>query len=343
MITWADLGVTSDGVVVVAEAGQCAGDNLDLAITMVRAAAGAKAWGYKVQILDPDTLCSSQAAKYWDDEHGTADQAAAFRAAGVLPYGEWASVGQACRNAGISFGATPFDAHAVEVAVDAGCEWLKVASGDLTNLGLLEDVLRTGLPLVVSTGAATIKEILDAQSVLWGAEVIWLACTLNYPTDFADANLARIASLAGVVYPSLTGYSDHTLGIRAALGAAACGAVMLEKHYTLRRDGRCADQQMAVDDKQLVQYVKQAKHGSTLHGSRALEPVDAELRARQGARRSLFATRDLAVGETPAREDVIALRPGGVGASPMELLQVIARPLTREVRAGEPMSCNSAD
>lgn len=327
---------------VLAEGGQCMEGDVHRAVQMAIAAASAGAWGFKVQMLTPDRIAAEDAPIYWEDTLGNTTQREAFQRAGLVPYTAWAPVVDACREHGIAFAATPFDAEAVDACVELGVDAVKIASGDLTNHTLLDHAAEAadhlGARLIVSVGAATVDEVLAAMNVvhLWpGLHTTWLACSLVYPTPVWEANLARIVSLADLWERDnwTTGYSDHTRPTHTALAAAALGAVLLEKHYTDGRGGEVQDNDFALDAHDLEEYVENANEGARLRGVGDLLPTQAEEAARDGARRSVHLTRDLAAGDVIGPDDLIALRPAG-GLSPEGMAELVGQRVAEAVPAG---------
>lgn len=331
---------------VLAEAGQCMEGDVHRAVQMALKAADAGAWGFKVQMLTPDRIASADAPVYWQDTIGNTDQRGAFTRAGLVNYYDWAPVVEVCRENMIAFAATPFDEDAVEACVRLGVDAVKVASGDLTNYPLLslcaEAADDLGARLIISTGAALNEEVLTAMDLIAGdwprLHVTWLACTLAYPTQVWDANLGRIPALAALPRnPRSTwtfGYSDHTLPTYTALGAAAAGARLLEKHYTDGHAAQVEDNTFALDAEGLEEYVANAGMGATLRGEVTFDEVlPAEEAARHGARRSLHLTRPVAAGEAFTASDFVALRPGG-GVSPSHALTLPGHRPAEAVPAG---------
>jgi N,N'-diacetyllegionaminate synthase len=317
-------------VKVVAEAGQCMMGDVRLAIKMAEWAKQAGAYGFKTQLLKPETIAAADAPLYWKDQFGTKNQREAFELAGLIDYGAWREVKDACDDIGIEFFATPFDLEAVESLYSIGVTHFKVASGDLTFKALIETCHATGGQVILSTGAAYQTEI--TRALCWAPHATLLACTLSYPTPLAAAHLARIKSLQNAFPGTPVGYSDHTSHNGTALGAAVLGASMLEVHYTHDKTaGDVPDHAMALDPEGLADYVVHAQVGALLHGNPDLVPCSFEDSARQGARRSAHATRDLVAGERLAETDVVFLRPNGPIAPWHD---VIGRTVIEDTKAG---------
>lgn len=330
------LPITSDACRVVAEAGQCMEGSVERACRMALDAYDAGAWGFKVQLLRPETLVRPGAGKYWHDSLSTNDQFEAFTAAGLIDYGAWKAVKDFCDEIGIVFFATPFDLEAVDALEAMNVSCYKIASGDITYVQLLDAVAETGKPIFLSTGAALLSEV-DTALTLIGerAPVVPFACTLKYPTPDAEARLIRIRQLGHATLRLHVGYSDHTLGTHTALGAALMGATVLEKHYTYAgASGPVADHGMALDPGRLREYVQYAELGVKWRGTDRFTD-DVEFEARFGARRSCRAARDLPAGLVLTAADIAITRPGD-GLAPAHLDSLVGTRLGRSLDAGEP-------
>lgn len=305
---------------VVAEAGQCHAGRLDWAVQMARAAKAAGCQVWKTQILKPELLAAANYPTYWSGRDGHYTQREAFAAFGVLDTGALCEVREECRLIGIDFAASAFDVGSLDTLAALEPAFVKIASGDITFRRLLEHAARLELPVVISTGAAELWEIDRAVDCLLAGgcpHVALLACTLAYPCPPERAELARIETLRRTFTTIPIGYSDHTESAATGLAAAACGAVMLEKHQARDPlDTSVPDNQMGLPADQLAEYVRWARIGATLRGSGELGALEVESRAKVGARRSLYSARPLAKGEPLRPGDVLELRPHIAGSDP---------------------------
>jgi N,N'-diacetyllegionaminate synthase len=321
----------------IAEFGQSHGGNLATAKTQAAIAMDAGCTWAKWQTFQPERLVSRTAGRYWDPTlGGHPTQLETFQANGMLRPSDWRELAVFCRDIGIGFMSSPFDLEAVDLLVDAGVGALKIASGEITHRQLLERVAQTGLPIVLSTGAATVQEIMQAIDWLGdGGNITLLACTLAYPTADDDAELGRIEALR-VEFPWVDGhgYSDHTLRTDTALAAVVAGATMLEKHVTLNPDGGVPDDRMALDPPRLRQYVAYARLGERMRGTGNLAPTDAEMAARAGARRSVHAATNIPAGKTLQVDDFAFLRPGGPFA-PADVDVLVGKRAAVDISAGD--------
>lgn len=294
-----------------AEVGACEGD-IKYALEVAHAVHQAGAHALKVQWLTPDTIFSKDAVRY---DHTPGDwilQADGYPK--MLGDDEWAEVAELCSTLDIGFIPAVFDTQAVSMATKMGLAMVKVASGDLTNEQLIRSVSVSGIPNVtLSTGAATMDEV--TRAVRWVQEgspstsITLLACHLEYPTALEHAHLGRIFALRQE-FPILNvGYSDHTSGIETIPLAVCLGAQILEKHFTLNRDIGEGDHSFAVNQEELTEMVRLSQLTLGVIDNIELIPTPGEQAALVGARRSLYAARDIKAGSRIDEADLIPLRP----------------------------------
>jgi N-acetylneuraminate synthase/N,N'-diacetyllegionaminate synthase len=249
---------------------------------------------------------------------------------------------RACRDRalerGIAFFSTPFDPASVRLLADLGVPAFKIGSGDLTNLVLLRAVASYGLPVLVSTGMATLDEVDASVSDLrthGDPPVILLQCTSAYPAAAADANLAAIETLRSK-FAVPVGYSDHTLGIAVAIAAAALGAAVIEKHLTLDRTLGGPDHAASIEPEEMANLVRGVREAHAARGDGVKAPRAAEEDVRQVARRSLTIVRKVAQGSLISAEDLDARRPAD-GVSPARIDDVVGRRAARSLEPGLPL------
>jgi len=294
-----------------AEAGPCEGD-IEYAKRAAHAVHKAGAHALKVQWLTPDTIFSKEAARYDHTPGEWILQADGYPK--VIPYADWREIADLCVTLGIGFVPSLFDVSAVRVAAEMDLAMVKVASGDITNEQLIKAIGTSKIPnITISTGASTIEEV--TQAVRWVQEsdpsksITLLACHLEYPTEVVNAHLGRIVALRDQ-FPNLNvGYSDHTSGLDTVPLAVCLGAQVLEKHFTLDRDIGVGDHSFAVDGDDLVEMVHLSQLTLSVVDNIELEPTPGEQAARVGARRSLYAARDIESGSHITEDDLVPLRP----------------------------------
>jgi N-acetylneuraminate synthase/N,N'-diacetyllegionaminate synthase len=237
---------------------------------------------------------------------------------------------------GISMHSTPTSASGVKILKDLGIGVLKNGSDFLLNLELIKSMAQTGLPTVLSTGMANLAEIDDAVQCFYdagGKDLILLVCTSSYPTPPSDVNLKRIQTLANT-YHCLVGFSDHSYGITAALGAVALGACWIEKHFTLDQNLPGPDHRFSSDPDEMMKLVKSVRELETCMGSPLIKPTQSEDYGRKSYRLSCVAARDMAPGTVISEEDITFRRPGG-GYAPKAAGLLHGLTLEKTVKAGD--------
>ncbi|MQA33296.1 pseudaminic acid synthase [Modestobacter roseus] len=322
--------------------------SLDRALATIDAIAGTGAQTVKFQTYTAEsmTLDSDQPAFRVTDDHGLWGGRGLFdlyREAGT-PY-EWhQELFDRARSHGLTPFSSPFDGSAIELLEGVGCEIYKIASAELLDLPLIRLAASTGKPLVISTGMASLGEIdaaLSAARSGGSGEVVLLSCTAAYPADPGQSHLANIAVLREA-FGVPVGLSDHTPGIGVPVAAVALGAVAVEKHVTLDRDGGGVDSAFSLEVDELAALVREcaaARAAVSAGPSFGVRPGEEET-AR--FRRSLWVTRDVAAGETVGPGTVRALRPAG-GLPPGTWDDVVGRPFARPVRRGTPLGWDLLD
>jgi len=238
-----------------------------------------------------------------------------------------------CEKHGIGFFSTAFDPESLKLLVDLALDRIKVPSGELTNLPLLRHYAATKLPVILSTGMATLQEIGDALAVFEDAgvprsDITVLHCNTEYPTPFADVNLRAMNQIAET-FGVAVGYSDHTQGIEVPIAAVALGATLIEKHFTLDRNLPGPDHLASLEPDELAAMCSGIRNiESALAGDGQKKPSPSELPNRAVARKSIVASRDIAEGELLSDENLGTKRPG-TGLSPMRWDEVVGSRASR--------------
>jgi len=239
---------------------------------------------------------------------------------------------------GITVFSSPFDHTAVDFLEELDCPAYKIASPELVDLPLIEEVAKTGKPIVLSTGAATLQEIEDAVGAARAAganELIVLHCTAAYPAPPEEANLATISELARR-FDVVVGLSDHTLGTAVAVLSVSLGASFIEKHFTLSRKDGGVDSAFSLEPRELEELVSAAKVAQFAIGVPTFGPTESEASVLRN-RRSLYVVKPIAKGETFTNENVRSIRPAN-GLPPKHLSSILGARATRNLSFGEPLS-----
>lgn len=191
---------------------------------------------------------------------------------------------------GIGFFSTPLNVDWIGKLVSLNTCAIKIASGDINNFSLLLEAVKFQLPLIISTGAAGKNEtgrVVDFLKKNNKKNVIFLHCISLYPATEEKINLSAINSLRNLT-EALCGFSDHTTGDMAAFGAVMCGAVMVEKHFTLDHSMEGPDHKLSADPQMLLSIRKKMDHAWQMRGDGNIEPLEEELRSDFYGKRSLY-------------------------------------------------------
>jgi len=320
---------------ILAEAGVNHDGDETVAHRLVDVAADCGADAVKFQTFDPGLVVSPGASTAGYQAGATGhDRQHALLAGLTLPRGAWAELAAHAAERGLAFLSTPFDLASADLLVDVGVPALKVPSGELTNLPLLRELARRGLPLLISTGMATAAEVGVALAATAAAPGRCLFhCVSAYPAPVAEANLRAIPALRDR-FGVPVGWSDHTVGTTTALGAVALGAALLEKHVTLDRGRAGPDHAASADPDGLAAYVAAVRDLESALGDGVKAPAPSEAETRVLVRRSLHAARPLAAGRLLGPGDVVALRPA-TGLPPSTPLAGLR--LVTPLAAGDPV------
>jgi N-acetylneuraminate synthase/N,N'-diacetyllegionaminate synthase len=324
-------------VFVIAEAGVNHDGDLDTALELVDAAADAGADAVKFQTFDPAALTVAEAplAEY-QRERGEADDQRTMLERLRLPDADFMKLRDHATERGIVFLSAPFDEHSAQVLADLDVPAFKVGSGELTNLPFLARIADYGKPMILSTGMATLDEVAAAVDTVRDhgcRNLALLHCVSSYPTPIEQANLRAMDALRDAHPDAVIGYSDHVLGLEAAVASVARGAQVLERHLTLDRNRPGPDHALSSEPDEFAELIRRVRAVEAALGDGDKTPRPAEADVREVARRSLVATRALQPGDTLDAAALTAKRPGG-GISPARLDEVVGRRLARPVAAG---------
>lgn len=327
-------------IIIIAEAGVNHNGDIELARRMVREARLAGADYVKFQTAIPELVISTFApkAEYQKETTGEAESQLEMCKAIHLPLSDYAGLKALCDEEGIGFMSTPFDLVSIDCLAPLGMDYWKIPSGEITNLPYLRKIGRRGESIIMSTGMATLAETEAAVKVLEEAgtprsNIILLHCTTQYPAPYESVNLRAMEAL-GTLGCAATGYSDHTQGIEVSVAAAALGARVIEKHFTLDRNLPGPDHKASLEPAELKVLVDSVRHIEAAMGDGRKYAADAERPNIDIARKSIVASRAIKAGEVFSDDNITVKRPGN-GISPMEWDSVLGMKASRDFAADE--------
>ena len=311
---------------VIAEAGVNHEGSMDIARRLIDEAAEGGADAIKFQTYKAATLASKDSPAYWDtSKEPTKSQYELFKRHDSFWKNEFEALKKHCDAAGIAFLSTPFDVESAHFLNDL-MDVFKISSSDITNKPFIRILCDFRKPILLSTGAAHLHEIVEA--VEWieekGNKLALLHCVLNYPTMDENAALGMIPALVRHFPQHVIGYSDHTLpnDMKVLEVATLLGARILEKHFSHDKTLPGNDHYHAMDYKDLQLFRKNFDRTLSMIGEMKIEALASEEPARQNARRSLVASRDIPAGKVIDKDDLTWKRPAG-GISPRNYYDVL--------------------
>lgn len=318
--------------IIIAEAGVNHNGSLDNAFKLIDAAVEAGVDYIKFQTFKAENLVSKSAkkAEYQITNTGNAVESQLQMLKKLeLSHDDHEQLIAYCKQKGIHFFSTAFDLASLDYLATLGLEFVKIPSGEITNLPYLRKAATLFRKIIISTGMATLEEIKGAVAVFTAAgaslkDITILHCNTEYPTPMKDVNLKAMLHIQQEMGTAI-GYSDHTLGIEIPIAAVALGATVIEKHFTLDQNMEGPDHKASLEPGQLSDMVHAIRSvEAALSGSGYKEPSASEMKNTDIARKSIVAKTEIKKGERFSEENITTKRPG-TGISPMRWDEVIGQ------------------
>jgi sialic acid synthase SpsE len=325
---------------IIAEAGSNHNRDLATALRLIDVAAEAGADAVKFQTYTAEGLYSrlTPEISYLKDQGLLNERESVWELIKrvEIPWGWHEELARHASEIGITFFSTPFEEAAVDALEAVGVPAYKIASYEVTHLPLIEYAARTGKPLLISTGMASLGDIeraLDTAAAAGARDLMVMHCAVNYPPRFSDLNLRAITTLRAA-FDIPIGWSDHTPGHTADVVAVTLGACAVEKHFTLSRNQSGPDHPFALEPDELRAMVTAIRETEDALGSTVKRVTEAEANLFRLGRRSIVAARDVPAGGELTRSDLAVKRPGfGIPAEAID--QVVGRHVLGNVLADQ--------
>ena len=309
---------------------------MDAAKLMIKEAKNAGIDAVKFQTYKAEKIASRNSPAYWDlDEEPTTSQFELFKKFDTFGPEEYRELAEYCREVGIMFLSTPFDFEAIDFLDDL-MDVYKISSSDLTNIPFIKAIALKNKPIILSTGASTLKEIKEAVNAIEevsNVDIGLMHCVLSYPTKDEDANLLMIKDIKEQFEGYDIGYSDHTKPDDKMLiltTAYLYGANIIEKHFTLDKTLTGNDHYHAMDVEDVKTFNENIELINKIKGKKVKQPLVCESLSRKEARRSIVASKDIKKGEEITKDNITFKRPG-TGISPSKVDKIIGMNANKDI------------
>lgn len=333
-------------VYIVAELSANHNHDFERAVRLIQACKESGADAVKVQTYTPDTITIRSDQEYFRIRGGTLWDGRTLHdlyGEACMPWDWQPKLKQVADDLGLDFFSSAFDETAVDFLENMGVPAYKLASCELVDIPLLQKISRTGKPLIISTGMATIEEIkeaVDSARQAGATQIALLRCTSAYPALPSEMNLRTIPELARR-FEVPVGLSDHTMDMAVPIAAVALGACIIEKHFTLSRSHAGPDSAFSLEPAEFKAMVESVRVAEKALGQIHFGLTDSE-RSSRVFRRSLFVVQAVRQGETFSEENVRSIRPGH-GLHTRHLRQIVGRRASRDIDRGTPLSWELVD
>jgi N-acetylneuraminate synthase len=328
-------------VYIIAELSANHNQDFEEAIKLIHAAKEAGADAVKIQTYTPDTLTINCINEYFRIGKGTQWEGKNLYDLYGEAYTPWdwqPKLQKIANDIGLDFFSSPFDPTSVEFLLQMDVPAYKIASFEIVDIPLIRQIARTGKPIIMSTGMASlaeIKEAVDAIRQEGNDQIALMKCTSAYPALPEDMNLKTIPDMVSL-FGVPVGISDHTLGTTVPIAAVALGACIVEKHFTLSRQHPGPDSSFSLEPHEFGIMVEAIREIEKALGSVNYDVTEHE-KASRVFRRSLFAVEDIAEGEPFTGKNIRSIRPG-YGLPPKYLPEIIGKTARVNICRGTPMN-----
>jgi len=326
------------GTIIIAEAGVNHNGNIKLAKQMIDVASNAKADYIKFQTFKAKNLSTKNAEKSEYQKINTKNNDTQYDMLKSLELSEENHIEliKYCESKNIKFLSSAFDLESLDFVLSLNLDFVKIPSGEINNYLYLEKIASQKIPVILSTGMATVNEIESAIKILTSYElsinnITILHCNTEYPTPMKDVNLKAMLKIKDHFKVNV-GYSDHTLGMEIPIAAVALGATIIEKHFTVDKTLNGPDHSSSLEPNELTEMIKSIRNiEEACSGSGIKEPSSSEIKNKSIVRKSIYLNSDVKKGDKLTEDMLIALRPAN-GISPMEIPNLIGRIFNKDLK-----------
>lgn len=325
---------------IIAEAGVNHNGKLELAFQLCDAAKEAGVDAVKFQTWKTGNIVAAQArqAAYQTENTGVYESQYEMLKKLELSYDHFSRIQDYCKNIGIEFLSTPDEEESLEFLISLDLPFIKVGSGEVTNISYLRKIASYCKPVILSTGMSTLAQVATAYDTLMQAgapKVSLLHCTTNYPCPYEEVNLRAMQTLKEA-FKCQVGYSDHTMGVEIPVAAVAMGAEIIEKHFTLDRAMVGPDHKASLTPDELKLMVEQIRHIEVCIGDGIKRPNKSEAENAKVVQKSILAKRTINKGEMLTADMLVAKR-AGAGISSLYWDLIVGTTAMKDYEIDEPI------
>jgi len=320
---------------IIAEAGVNHNGDIDIAKKMIDAAKDAGADAIKFQTFIPEDLVTESAGKaeYQKETTDSKESQQDMLKKLVLKKTDFQKLTEYAKKKNFLFLSTPFDFKSVDILEECNVPAYKVPSGEITNWPLLKYIAEKGKPMIISTGMSNLGEVEAALNIIKNVrkldDIMLLHCVSNYPASVESINLNAMKTLEQA-FGLPVGYSDHTEGITISIAAAALGAKVVEKHFTLDKNMEGPDHKASIEPSELRDMINAIRQVEKARGDGKKRAMPEELEIRDVARKSVVAAEDIPEGTTITEEMLTMKRPG-TGIPSMHIEFIVGRTAKQKI------------
>lgn len=325
---------------IIAEAGVNHNGQIDLAYKLIDEAVKAGADAVKFQTAVPELVMTEYATKAEYQITNTGESGSQIEMAKKihLPLEAYQELKEYCEKNNIIFLSTPFDMKSLELLLSFNMMYMKIPSGEITNYPYLKKIGEQNMNVIISTGMSTLKDVEECLNLVIASgtdkeKITLLHCTTEYPAPLEEVNLKAMLTLKDS-FGVKVGYSDHTKGVEVAIAAAALGATVIEKHFTLDKTMEGPDHVASLEPSELGEMIKCIRNVDLAMGDGDKQIAASEKKNIAIARKSILAAHDIEEGEVFTNENLIVKRPGS-GINPMRWNEVVGTKAKRKFSKDE--------
>jgi len=322
-----------DSTFIIAEIGVNHNGSVELARKMIKSASDCGVDAVKFQTFVSEDLVSENAktADYQEKNTNENSQLEMLKKL-ELSYDDFFELKKYAEECNVMFLSSPFDFKSVDLLEELDVSMYKLGSGELTNFELIDYVLKTNKPLILSTGMATLDEIKETYNFIGDTDnLVILHCITGYPTSFEEANLNFIKTLQNELDVPI-GFSDHSPGIELPIAAVALGACVVEKHFTLDKDMDGPDHKASLNPAEFKAMVDAIRNVEVAMGDGVRKFSENELEIKKVARKSIILNQDVPEGTIITR-DMLSIKRPGTGIPPKFINEIVGKTVVNDLKS----------